>query len=127
MVNLTVTEAHFTQQDYNVLCAAIKTMESVEARCECFGLQFHQCWQMEGALRKITHGMEPYFMKEKPMNEHDIKTLQAALEVLRQPKMKRSPMYDVPYELVQAAERAMTLIVTKLEPLLEADMQVLGQ
>ena len=127
MVNLTVTEAHFTQQDYNVLCAAIKAMESVEARCECLGLQFHQCWQMEGALRKITHGMEPYFMKEKPMNEHDIKTLQAALEVLRQPKMKRSPMYDVPYELVQAAERAMTLIVTKLEPLLEADMQVLGQ
>ena len=127
MVTLTVTETHLTQQDYNTLCAAIKAMEHVEARCECFGLQFHQCWQMEGALRKITHGMEPYFMKEKPMNEHDIKTLQAALEVLRQPKMKRSPMYDVPYELVQAAERAMTLIVTKLEPLLEADVQVLGQ
>ena len=127
MVNLTVTEAYITQQDYNILCATIKAMEHVEARCECFGLQFHQCWQMEGALRKITHGMEPYFMKEKPMNEHDIKTLQAALEVLRQPKMKRSPMYDVPYELVQAAERAMTLIVDTLEPLLEADMQVLGQ
>ena len=127
MVALTVTETHLTQQDYNILCAAIKAMENVEARCECFGLQFHQCWQMEGALRKIAHAMEPYFMKETPMNEQDIKTLQAALEVLRQPKMKRSPMYDVPYELGQAAERAMTLIVSKLEPLLEADMQVLGQ
>ena len=126
MVALTVTEAHLTQQDYSTLCAAIKAMEHVEARCEQHGLQFHQCWQMEGALRKITHSMEPYFEKETPMNEHDIKTLQAALEVLRQPKMQRSPMYGIPYELVQAAERAMTIIVDNLAPLLDAEVQELA-
>jgi hypothetical protein len=125
MVTLTVTESHITQQDYNTLCAAIKAMEHVEARCECFGLQFHQCWQMEGALRKITHSMEPYFIKEKPMNKKDIETLQAALETLRQPKMQRSPMYGIPYELVQAAERAMTIIVDNLAPLLDAEEQPL--
>ena len=123
MVTLTVTEAHITQQDYNTLCAATKAMEHVEARCECFGLQFHQCWQMEGALRKITHSMEPYFEKEKPMNKKDIETLQAALEILRKPGMKRSPMYGFPYELVQAAERAMTIIVDNLAPLLDAEEQ----
>ena len=126
MVTLTVTETHFTQQDYNTLCAAIRAMEHVEARCECFGLQFHQCWQMEGALRKITHSMEPYFEKEKPMNKKDIETLQAALETLRQPKMRRSPMYVIPYELVQAAERAMTIIVDNLAPLLDAEEQELA-
>lgn len=126
MVTLTVTETHFTQQDYNTLCAAIKAMEHVEARCECFGLQFHQCWQMEGALRKITHSMEPYFEKETPMNKKDIETLQAALEILRQPKMQRSPMYGFPYELVQAAERAMTIIVDNLAPLLDAEEQELA-
>ena len=125
MVTLTVTESHITQQDYNTLCAAIKAMEHVEARCERFGLQFHQCWQMEGALRKITHEMEPYFMKEKPMNKKDIEILQAALETLRQPKMQRSPMYGIPYELVQAAERAMTIIVDNLAPLLDAEEQEL--
>ena len=125
MVSLTVTEAPITQQDYNTLCAAAIAMEHVEARCECFGLQFHQCWQMEGALRKITHSMEPYFEKEKPMNKKDIETLQAALEILRKPGMKRSPMYGFPYELVQAAERAMTIIVDNLAPLLDAEEQPL--
>ena len=125
MVTLTVTESHITQQDYNTLCAAAIAMEHVEARCECFGLQFHQCWQMEGALRKITHSMEPYFEKEKPMNKKDIETLQAALEILRKPGMKRSPMYGFPYELVQAAERAMTIIVDNLAPLLDAEEQPL--
>ena len=127
MVTLTVAEAHLTQQDYNTLCAAIKAMEHVEARCECFGLQFYQCWQMEGALRKITHSMEPYFEKEtKIVYKKDIEVLQAALEVLRKPSMKRSPMYGFPYELVQAAERAMTIIVDNLAPLLDAEEQELA-
>jgi len=126
MVTLTVTEAHITQQDYNTLCAAKIAMEHVEARCECFGLQFHQCWQMEGALRKITHSMEPYFIKENQMvPKKDIETLQDALEILRKPGMKRSPMYGFPYELVQAAERAMTIIVDNLAPLLDAEEQPL--
>ena len=126
MVSLTVTEAPITQQDYNTLCAAAIAMEQVEARCECFGLQFHQCWQMEGALRKITHSMEPYFEKEtKIVFKDDIEVLQAALEVLRKPNMKRSPMYGFPYELVQAAERAMTIIVDNLAPLLDAEEQPL--
>lgn len=126
MVTLTVTESHITQQDYNILCAAAIAMEHVEARCECFGLQFHQCWQMEGALRKMTHAMEPYFEKEtKTMYKEDIETLQKALEVLRKPGMKRSPMYGFPYELVQAAERAMTIIVDNLAPLLDAEEQPL--
>lgn len=126
MVTLTITETHLTQQDYNILCAAIKAMEHVEARCECFGLQFHQCWQMEGALRKITHEMEPYFEKETKMpNKDEIKTLQEALAVLRNPGMKRSYLYGFPYELVQAAERAMTIIVDNLSPLLDAEEQPL--
>lgn len=124
MVTLTVTEEHITQQDYSTLCAAITAMEHVEARCECFGLQFHQCWQMEGALRKMAHAMEPYFEKDtKTMYKEDIETLQKALEVLRKPSMRRSPMYGFPYELVQSAERAMTIIVDNLTPLLDAKEQ----
>jgi hypothetical protein len=68
--------------------------------------------------------MEPYFEKDtKTMYKEDIETLQKALEVLRKPSMRRSPMYGFPYELVQAAERAMTIIVDNLAPLLDAEEQ----
>ena len=124
MVTLTVTESHLTQQDYGIIRAAVTAMEHVAARCEQYGLQFHQCWRMEGALRKLAHDMEPYFGKEHNMvHKDDIRTLQAALEVLRKPEMKRSYLYGFPYDLVQSAERAMTVIMDNLAPLLDAEEQ----
>lgn len=124
MVSLTVTESRLTQQDYCVIRAAVTAMEHVAARCEQCGLQFHQCWRVEGVMRKLAHDMEPYFGKEpKTMYKDDIEILQEALEVLRKPSMQRSYLYGFPYELVQAAERAMTIIVDNLAPSLDAKEQ----